>query len=241
VNPELSPAAVAGVLDALYSGATGVPRRFYLANIESRDHELREFAGRTRALRPEFFSQVGEKLECEFKILMSQPRNPKEGILGFASLNIVENWPVVPEQALQTVLSELPEGGYLQSTRKRLELLYEINHGDPEHLRPVVLSTEQLCDLAGKKHFDDAWWSEILSYPTSGFKSRLMFFCSNIIPDYFAMTRVDYVMPPKWYHPSTEDWAAALKRSELIEADEDAGVSSWRTGYIAGPPGASRS
>jgi hypothetical protein len=241
MSRDLSPSAVAGVLDALYRGATGVPKRFYLTNVESRDHELREFAGRTRALRPEFFSQVGEKLECGFEILMSQPRNPKECILGFASSNIVEKWPAVPEQALRTVLSELPEpeGDGVQSTRKRLERLYEINHGDPQHLRPVVLSTAQLCDLAGEKQFNDAWWSKILNYPTSSrVKSRLMFFCSQIVPDYFAITRADYVRL-SWHHPSAVDWAAALKRSQLIEVDEDAEVSRSGTGYIANP-GASR-
>jgi hypothetical protein len=226
MSRDLSPEDVAGVLDELYRGATGRPKRFYLASIESRDHELREFAGRTRALRPEFFNQAGETLERYCGILMSQPRNPKEGILGFASLNIVEKWPAVPEQALRTVLSEPSEGDGVQSTRKRLERLYEINHGDPQHLRPVVLSTEQLRDLAGEKLFDDAWWSKILNYPTSGIKSRLMFFYSKISPDFFAITRVDYVTP-KWYHPSAEDWAAALKRSELIEVDEDAEVLHW--------------
>jgi hypothetical protein len=232
---DLSPAAVAGVLDALYRGATGVPRRFYLASVASRDHELREFAGRTRALRPDFFGQVGEELECVFEILMSQPRNPKEGILGFASLNIVESWRAglaVPEQALRTVLNELPGGDGVQSTRKRLEHLYEINHGDPQHLRPVVLSTEQLCYLAGEKQFDDAWWSKILNYPTSGIKNRLMFFYSQIGPDYFAMTRADYISTPKWYHPSAEDWAAALKRSELIEVDEDANLLRSNDEYL---------
>jgi hypothetical protein len=104
----------------------------------------------------------------------------------------------------------------------------------------VVLSTEQLCDLAGEKQFDDAWWSKILNYPTSGIKSRLMFFYSQIGPDYFSITREDYVTEPKWHHPSPEDWAAALKRSELIEVDEDAEVLHWRTGYQVGPPGTSR-
>jgi hypothetical protein len=231
VNLELSPAAVAGVLDALYRGATGVPRRFYLASIESRDHELREFAGRTRALRPDFFGQVGETLECVFEILMSQPRNPKEGVLGFASLNIVEKWPAVPEQALRTVLSEPSEGDGVQSTRKRLERLYEINHGDLQHLIPVVLTTKQLCELGGEKQFDNAWWLKILNYPTSGSKRRLMFFYSQIGPDYFAITRADYVTP-RWHHPNAEDWAAALKRSALIEVDEDADLSRTTGGEV---------
>lgn len=223
MSRDLSPDDVAGVLGELYRGATGVPKRFYLASIESRDHELRQFAGRTRALRPDFFGQVGEQLECPFEILMSQPRNPKEGILGFASLNTVAKWPVVPEQTLRMVLSEPSAGDGVQSTRKRLERLYEINHGDPQHLRPVVLSTEQLCDLAGEKQFDDAWWSKILNYPTRGIKSRLMFFYSQIVPDYGGITRADYVTP-RWHHPSAEDWAAALKRYELDEVDDHASL-----------------
>jgi hypothetical protein len=83
--PELTPAVIAAVLFEVYRGATRVPRRFYLSGLASQDHELRMFASRTRALRPEFFNQVGEELECECDIFMSFPRRPKEGVLGFVS------------------------------------------------------------------------------------------------------------------------------------------------------------
>lgn len=138
----------------------GEPRGMRLAvDTDTEDHKNRHFFAHLTheslllgsALRPEFFTQVGVELECEFHILMSQPRNPKGGNLGFASLNIVEKWPRVANDALHTVLNELPEGDCVQSARKRLERLYEINHGDSQRLRPVVLSTEQLCHLAGQK------------------------------------------------------------------------------------------
>lgn len=139
---DLSPQAIAAILDQMYrASAIGVPKRFYLASIEGRDHELRCFAGRRRGLRPEFFNQAGAELECQFEILMSQPRDPKGGVLAFASLNILERWPRVPNAALQTAIEEVSEPDWLDRTRKRVQRVYELNRGEPHRLRPVVLST----------------------------------------------------------------------------------------------------
>ena len=228
MSVDQSAHAIAAILDQVYrGGAEGVPNRFYLGSIEGRDHELRRYARRTRALRPEFFNQAGEELECEFEILMSQPRDPKGGVLAFASLNIFERWPQISTTTLQTVIDEISEPDWLERTRKRVQRLYELNHGiSLPRLKPVVLSTAQLCTLADKEEFDYEWWNAIVSYPSGASRTRLVFFYSQIGADRVAITRVDYVLET-FYHPTDEDWSAAVKRAQLIEYDEDASDTSF--------------
>jgi hypothetical protein len=78
---------VAGVIDQLYRGATGVPRRFFL-----RSDELVAIARRRRGLRPEFFKEMARYLEDVHSILMSYPRLGQGGILAFVGARLMTRW-----------------------------------------------------------------------------------------------------------------------------------------------------
>src|SRR4051794_13373153 len=95
---QLSHRDVAGVLDQLYRGATGLPHRFFL-----RSEELRNFAGRERA-RIEFFEEVARQLGTVHSILMSYPRFARGGLLGFVSSRVAESWPMIPTSIVRNTL-----------------------------------------------------------------------------------------------------------------------------------------
>jgi hypothetical protein len=211
---DLSAAAVAGVLDQLYRAARGLPRRFHL-----RSEELRLLAGRERSLRTQFFEQVAYELEYGHSILMSYPRLGRGGTLGFASDVIAQRWQAAPEQNLKIALDEKLGTDWAQSVRKRLRKLYELNHGGPKALRPITVSERQLCQLAEKAKFQESWWSELfVQFSKVASSERLIFFYYGAKGDQsFVVTREDYIN--KWYHPSADDWAAALKRFNLDEID----------------------
>lgn len=252
MGPDLTVDDVAGILDQLYRGAKegraadgdppdarsigsaakgktakttdagGVPRRFYVSR---RYQDLRNFIGRTHALRSDFLEHLGQSLEYEFGILMSLPRVPKEGGLAFASFRVVESWRPVPASTLQATLSEAIQGDPVHVARARLERLYEINHGDPAHLTAIVLTGQQLCQLTEHRSFDEKWWFDILNKTGKRPEFKLVFFCYEVIPERFiAITREDHIIN-KWRRAVLEDWRAALKRYHLDEIDEAAEIS----------------
>jgi hypothetical protein len=81
------------------------------------------------------------------------------------------------------------EADRVYSVRKRLQQVYEYSGSSCLGLRPVVLSLQQLCRLAEREEFDQNWWSTVTNYPTSGPEDRLVFFCSQIGSDAFALTK----------------------------------------------------
>jgi hypothetical protein len=247
VGPELTVDNIAGVLDQLYRGAKavkdegalaqhlqdrdagsggskntdagGVPRRFYLS---MRAAELRKFSGRQRSLRSDFFERLGVLLEWNFRILMSFPRLPKDGILGFASLRIVESWPPASDAAVQRVCSHADDGGTVQLIRSRLERLL-VNDSGRAKLQPIVLSDDQFCRLAGERTFTEGWWHEFLNQiATRPELFPFVFFDHQIIPNrYFAVMREDYIRN-NWRRITLQDWEAALKRYSLEEPEDAA-------------------
>ena len=177
------------------------------------------FAGRQRSLRPQFFDQAAWELEYHYSILTSYPRLGRGGTLGFASSVIADSWQAAPENNVQNVLREKLSRDWAQSVRKRLRTLYELNHGDPTSLRPITISEEQLCQLAEKPKFEESWWSELfVQFSKAAANERLVFFYQGVKGNQsFVVIREDYIN--KWYHPTPDDWAAALKRYNLDEID----------------------
>jgi hypothetical protein len=214
MSADLSAHDVAGGLDQLYRAAKSLPRRFHL-----RSEDLRIFAKRERSLRPEFIDQVAEELEGYYSILMSYPRLGRGGVLGFASSRIAQNWQAAPKGNVRTALREKLESDWAQSVRQRLKQLYELNHGDPTSLRPIAISEKQLCQLAEEPNFGVSWWSELLAqFNKAAGNDRLVFFYQGVRGDRsFAVSREDYIS--KWYLPTADEWAAALKRYNLEEID----------------------
>src|SRR5262245_29628285 len=121
---NLSPREVGGVLDQLYRAATGVPRRFYL-----RSEDLQRFAGRERALRPEFFEEAGRELELWHSILMSYPRLGRGGVLGFVSERALERWPAAPARSVRDAIATPANGDWAKTARERLHKLSSLESG----------------------------------------------------------------------------------------------------------------
>jgi hypothetical protein len=223
MSADLTPIDVAGILDQLYRASVdGLPRRFRMSS-----EELRDFAGRRRSLRPEFFDQVALELECRYSILMSYPRLGRHGVLGFVSSRFAESWPIAADDKLRELLRPNLGPDWGQSVRGRLGRLYETSQDDPTSPRPILLSEHQLCQLAEQLSFRQSWWSELMKRLTNALSSeRLIFFYHGVRGDrVFAVTRQDhitnenYTTNKKWHEVSPADWAAAVKRYDLDEVD----------------------
>jgi hypothetical protein len=231
---QLTSADVAGVLDQLYPGAKptvassnlsgsaaitdalGVPRRFYISR---RYGDLAKFAGRKRSLRADFYAQLSEELTFSYRLIMSEPRVPKAGVLAFASLSLIESWQAVPEEALAAALKTKLEGVWIQAVCARLERLYSLNHGDPDHLKPIVLSEEQFYRVTEKAKSKKEVWSDAINDVSNGLECALVFFLNSLDPErYLVITREDYIR--KWRRAVQQDWNAAAKRYTLEEIDE---------------------
>src|SRR4051812_27134399 len=115
---QLSHRDVAGVLDQLYRGATGLPRRFFL-----RSEELRKLAGRERA-RIEFFEEAARQLEVVHSILMSYPRYGRGGVVGFVSSRMAESWPMARAGIVRNTFGDQHNNDWAEATRMRLQHLH---------------------------------------------------------------------------------------------------------------------
>jgi hypothetical protein len=153
---------------------------------------------------------------------MSFHRLPKYGVLGFASLRIVESWPPASNAAVQRVCSHTDDGGTVPLVRSRLERLL-VNDSGSAKLQPIVLSDDQLCRLAGERTFTDGWWHEFLSQISK--RPELfpfVFFDHQIIPNrYFAVMREGHIRD-NWRPITLQDWKAAMKRYNLEETEDAA-------------------
>jgi hypothetical protein len=216
----LSRREVGGVLAELYRAATGVPRRFHL-----RSEDLKTIARRKRA-RGEFFWEVARELEIMHSILMSYPRLSRGGVLGFASIRVAERWPTASDTSIRDILRERSDGDWTDLARNRLRKLHMLNNADLRLEEPIRFTVGQLCRIAQKRRFKENWWLELLSKLTNVSASeRLTMFCyENGQFRTFAVTHEHYIRT-KWDHLTQEFWAAALKRYELEEFDEEPALS----------------
>jgi hypothetical protein len=166
----LSPSDVAGVLDQLYRAANGVPRRFYL-----RSEQLRTWTGRKR-LRSEFIAQIAYALG-RHSILMSYPRLGQEGVLGFVSARVAQDWPSAEAEIVLKVRREPLNGDRTLSVRDRLQKLHALSQNNGQSAKPLLLTERQFCGIIRKKKFDSSWWDKLVEQQNKEFSDeRLAFF-----------------------------------------------------------------
>jgi|SRR5215472_9241020 len=204
----LRPEQVAGVLDQVYRAATGAPRRFYLSN-----QRLSQLAGRTRALRPEFFEKMGFELEYCHTILISYPRLDPGGTLGFVSTVFAEQWPATKADCLEEVVNAHASADWARAARMRLVKLHDACED------VFLISEKQLCRVVKKSKFQKTWWSDLMAvFARAVGRERLVFFMYGSNKErMFAVTNYQHITT--WYHPKDDDWDAALSRYRLDESD----------------------
>ena len=207
---NLSSLDVAGVLDQLYRGATGIPRRFFL-----RSDELMALARRQRGLRREFFKEMARYLEDVHSILVSYPRLAQGGLLAFVGARLMTRWPLARD--IDSLLDISAAVSWGEIMRARIIKLMEMK---PQQ-GPLLLTEQQLCRIAARRQFADKWWQQLVEeFVNVPGKERLMFFADTTSqPKFFAAAQESYI--GGWFHPVKDHWLMAERRFALHEEDDD--------------------